>query len=330
MPKTVHEIDAFKDVCDEKECEEKLEQACNKLLACGHACPGHDGEISCLPCMQADCNGPKEEEMMKTGDKGMGQSGEDYCNICFVESLASAPCIKIGCGHVFHYECLKKKVQSKWHTPRIYFTFCKCPLCQKWITVEEGHKLAPQLKEIRDLFDDISKKSFERLKFEGMDKDKRLTEEGSAWFGKPEEYAMATFSYFMCYKCKKPYFGGKKNCEAAAEEQKDQKEFKPEELVCPKCSDVGMGNVDCRVHGGEYISFKCRFCCSIAVWFCFGTTHFCEPCHSGKGFWHKQPPVCKGKDECPLKVDHPPNGQEFSLGCGFCRHVKDAGSAHEF
>jgi hypothetical protein len=30
-------------------------------------------------------------------------------------------------------------------------------------------------------------------------------------------------------------------------------------------------------------------------------------------------PVCPGPDQCPLGVDHPPNGTEFALGCGICR-----------
>ena len=34
---------------------------------------------------------------------------------------------------------------------------------------------------------------------------------------------------------------------------------------------------------------------------------------------------CPGPELCPLKIAHPPNGQEFSLGCGLC-----AGSAEKF
>jgi hypothetical protein len=55
------------------------------------------------------------------------------------------------------------------------------------------------------------------------------------------------------------------------------KEFKPEELVCANCCDIPIDN--CPKHGKEFIEFKCKFCCSIAQWFCWGTTHFCEPCH---------------------------------------------------
>lgn len=37
------------------------------------------------------------------------QKGDDYCNICFVESLEASPCIKCECGHIFHEKCLKKR-----------------------------------------------------------------------------------------------------------------------------------------------------------------------------------------------------------------------------
>ncbi len=75
---------------------------------------------------------------------------------------------------------------------------------------------------------------------------------------------MAIYSYYMCFKCKKPYFGGLKDCERAMEEEK--KEFDPKDLVCPGCCKIPIK--DCEKHGNEYIEFKCKFCCSLALWFC--------------------------------------------------------------
>ena len=74
----------------------------------------------------------------------------------------------------------------------------------------------------------------------------------------------------------------------------------------------------CKTHGDEAIEFKCRFCCSVALWFCFGTTHFCEPCHKIAGSAKAKP--CVGGGKCPLGIDHPANGTEYALGCGLCRH----------
>ena len=69
----------------------------------------------------------------------------------------------------------------------------------------------------------------------------------------------------MCFKCQKPYFGGLKDCERAMDE--DKREFKPSELVCANCCDIPVDN--CVKHGTDFIEFKCRFCCSLAVWFCW-------------------------------------------------------------
>ena len=80
----------------------------------------------------------------------------------------------------------------------------------------------------------------------------------------------------MCFKCKNPYFGGLRNCEMNINDERVK--FDPSELVCPNCCPLSFKN-KCRIHGVEYIEYKCRFCCSIALWFCFGNSHFCEPCH---------------------------------------------------
>ena len=34
------------------------------------------------------------------------------------------------------------------------------------------------------------------------------------------EYAIAIYSYYMCFKCKNPYFGGLKSCENMMDEEK--------------------------------------------------------------------------------------------------------------
>lgn len=54
--------------------------------------------------------------------------------------------------------------------------------------------------------------SRERLKFEECEKDDKLVNKDSPYFNKPSEYAMAIYAYFLCFKCKNPYFGGRKNC----------------------------------------------------------------------------------------------------------------------
>ena len=61
------------------------------------------------------------------------QDEDDYCNLCFTEALKSAPCVKLDCSHIFHEECVLKRLGSKWNGPRIIFNYCECPLCKAWI-----------------------------------------------------------------------------------------------------------------------------------------------------------------------------------------------------
>lgn len=47
-----------------------------------------------------------------------------------------------------------------------------------------------------------------------LEKADEITKQGNKFYKDPEGYAMHRFSYFPCYKCKKPYFGGERVCEA--------------------------------------------------------------------------------------------------------------------
>lgn len=114
----------------------------------------------------------------------------------------------------------------------------------------------------------------QRLQTMGHDKAAELSDPKSKYYKSPETYCIDRYSYYICFKCHKPYFGGERACDA----QNRSEEFNPEELVCGGCASSGKTN--CSKHGNDYIEFKCKFCCASAVWFCWGTTHFCESCHS--------------------------------------------------
>ena len=129
----------------------------------------------------------------------------------------------------------------------------------------------------------------------------------------------------MCFKCKKPYFTGLKDCM----QPPNERESNPADFICGKCGALdGIAGVNnCKKHGKDYIEYKCKFCCKVSSWFCWGPTHFCEPCHARqcKGdYVTKIPkdklPVCPGASKCELKIEHPPNGEEFALGCSICKN----------
>lgn len=153
------------------------------------------------------------------------------------------------------------------------------------------------------------------------------------YYGKPQEYANHRCSFYLCHGCKKPYFGGLIDCEqemAAAE----QRETKKEDLLCQECllKELGLGVRKCKEHGIDSIDWKCMYCCSIALYCCWGTNYFCRPCHDILNrVYPKSPPAkdCNGVN-CPLGIPHPPaattldhkQGGAFPLGCSICRTEK--------
>jgi uncharacterized CHY-type Zn-finger protein len=103
----------------------------------------------------------------------------------------------------------------------------------------------------------------ERAKYEGIDKAPRLADPNDIYHNNLQEWSLFKLAYYPCFKCKAPYFGGMKDCIAA---QAASQEFKPEELVCGKCSSqvLGLGNTNCNEHGTDFVEFKCKFCCSVS------------------------------------------------------------------
>ncbi|KAJ2954521.1 hypothetical protein O0L34_g2805 [Tuta absoluta] len=314
---------AIGNVCADQQCQEHGREACNRVLSCGHVCGGVRGERVCLPCLLG-CGGGDAAAPLR-------QDADDMCMICFTDPLQAAPAIQLTCGHVFHLHCCKKVLANKWIGPRITFSFSQCPICKEnlnhW-TLEE--LLAP----IRQLREEVRRKALMRLEYEGLGPG--AAGGGAAAGGArsrmpsdPAAYAMERYAYYVCHKCGKAYFGGLARCEAETSGW-----WEPAELVCGACSDVA-GARTCPKHGADFLEYKCRYCCSVAVFFCFGTSHFCNACHDDFQRVTNMPkhmlPQCpagpKGEqlpgsaEECPLHVQHPPTGEEFALGCGVCRHA---------
>ena len=308
VPDGVLEVAGIERVCGSDECCKRAQSACTKMLDCGHACGGIRDEETCLPCLQcADVD-------------GLFVDADDFCSICWTDNLGAAPCVRMDCGHVFHAGCVNALIDRRWPGPSITFGFADCPCCK----AELAHlSIADKVEPIRKLRDDIRRKASTRLAFEGKDKDPEVTEKQSKYYNDPGGYAMDKYNYYLCFKCEKPYFGGERQCGADGGES-----FNPEELICPGCAAVrspanfplalhyhvdvalqlsvacirtklgwcpshsrcvqGDAAQICPKHGTDFLEYKCRYCCSVAVWFCFGTTHFCEPCHNENGkFTHR-------------------------------------------
>jgi E3 ubiquitin-protein ligase MYCBP2 len=308
------------DVCNNQECVNTFKTACNKLLKCGHKCWGCKGEKVCPPCIDKECS-----QYVNIFD----QNSDSYCNICFCEGLGNSPVVLMGCNHFIHYKCLSTRLSKKWTGPKITFSHCLCPQCNNWVSSPNVAELQEIIKENTALYEEICKKALERLKFDGLYKDPKLTEPNSKWYKKDLEYALMRLSYYMCFQCKKPYFAGLRECGDGPNVNNNQdREYDPKDLICgAHVNNYGAAGItECKTHGKDYIEYKCKFCCNIASWFCWGTTHFCENCHARqcKGdyvnkYTKDKLPKCD-TSKCPVKVKHPENGEEFGLGCSVCRN----------
>ncbi|KAI4471285.1 e3 ubiquitin-protein ligase mycbp2 [Holotrichia oblita] len=304
---------AIGNVCADQECQEYARTACTKLLTCGHMCGGVQGEFDCLPCLHG-CS----------SDTSLRQDADDMCMICFTEALSCAPAVQLRCGHVFHLHCCKTVLMKRWAGPRITFSFSLCPICKSNMDHDVLREL---LAPIQELFNDVQRKALLRLEYEGLLATDAVATPGGRFYNNAAAYAMDRYAYYVCYKCNKAYYGGEARCDAEVSENYD-----PTELVCGGCSDVARAQM-CPKHGTDFLEYKCRYCCSVAVFFCFGTTHFCNPCHDDfqrvTNLPKNELPQCpagpKAKqldgEECPLHVKHPPTGEEFALGCGVCRNA---------
>lgn len=302
---------ALQDCCTSPDCLARRQIACPRTLPCGHFCSGcnFDDKFNCHPsCMHEECVAKARKEGKNVVD------GSEYCTICYCEGLEQAPCIHLECGHVYHYDCVKKKLDSKWSGAMITFGFLECPLCKK----ELSHPaLAHDLKPHHALLADVKDKAAKRLKQINLNDVKELKDKNSPFFGNEAKYAMARFCYYPCFKCQKPYFGGMRECNA----EQRVAEFNPQELVCGSCASAGSEKGHCAKHGSDYIEYKCKFCCNTAAWFCWGNTHFCEDCHKVAAEVAKK--AKKDLPACKCSVPHPPNGEEYCLGCSVCRFDQD-------
>ncbi|CAI2364881.1 unnamed protein product [Moneuplotes crassus] len=299
---------AFRFVCKSKECKSLKKEGCSKKLPCGHYCNGISREKHCLPCLHPDC-------VNKDQSKTLGENDNSNCVICFDKSLGKEPCIQLPCKHIFHVLCLVQKVEAKWPGPRVTFIYKTCPSCKAEIGEVYHIKLKRLIDEAIDLESKVRAKAVERGTAEGLDKDERLQDENDEYFEKFEDYCMDRLAFYQCYKCKKPYFGGLRECGAALDAGDG---FDEKELICGACSGEDFkGKVHCDTHGDEFIEFKCRYCCNYSQWFCFGNTHFCNRCHSNLT---RNIIKCPGPPECVLEMEHPDDGSEFAMGCGMCRN----------
>eukprot|EP00922_Rhytidocystis_sp_ex-Travisia-forbesii_P066311 GHVS01098435.1.p1 GENE.GHVS01098435.1~~GHVS01098435.1.p1 ORF type:complete len:485 (+),score=117.49 GHVS01098435.1:164-1618(+) len=317
---------------------------CRRVLPCGHLCGGTDGEwqheeerdggeercihndellpstnsppSSCSTVSQQLEDIERAERAVLLGlcicnicrsvvpslSSSLDYSTAPCCPIC-LETLPSLPSLKLPyCGHVFHYSCLLKHTASSSTLPTepLDFSCLCCPQCR---AVCVDHPCLWRDEKIRKQME-LRLKVFRLALLQSRREGISAVGGGLVTTG---EEAMTQLTFYMCSSCLEPFYGGHREC------ADNRPSSTTAELpVCCRCSS----NSTCKKHGNGGINFKCRFCCNVASWFCFGTTHYCTSCHSQS---YSPPTIaCPGASTCPLRIAHPHNPCEVSLGCSVC------------
>ena len=75
-----------------------------------------------------------------------------------------------------------KRIKMRWPGPRIVFNFLSCTECNTKIEAPHCRILHDELSEVWKIEEEVIKKSMERSKFEGIDKDPRLNDANDPYY----------------------------------------------------------------------------------------------------------------------------------------------------
>jgi len=324
-------------VCAAPACRGRLAATCLRALPCGHLCAGCHGEAECPPCFACSGRGACSGSTGQGGNglvSGQPQAeGPSLCPCC-AEPLPPGPAVRLECGHALHSACLARRLAAgadradpaavgSEAAPPLSFDFRRCPLCRARIgDLPWPADVARPLRKATELEAAVTARAVKRLKADQRHRRDDAIRPGGAFDGRPREYALTLYRYYQCEVCRKPYFGGERRCEGA-----DMGDLQGGAIdleitarrLCGGCAALEAGKSCPLGHDQSFIEWKCRFCCSVAVWFCWGTTHLCDRCHDDR---HRSAKPCLGPSGCPLGAKHPPNGsiEPACLGCSLCRH----------
>ena len=161
--------------------------------------------------------------------------------ICFTSELGAEPCVRMRCGHVFHANCVRMMLNYRWTTLRITFGYLDCPSCKQEIFIDYYvPKLSEKLQEQQEVKMLVTQLAVKMAREEGYDKTGRVRTEGDIYFNDLEGFALHNCTFYECFKCKQPYFGGMEDCMQAMQSENSMKK---EDLHCRKCMahEIGLG-----------------------------------------------------------------------------------------
>lgn len=190
-----------------------------------------------------------------------------------LEDIKQQSFIKIGCKHRVHKRCLKNQLD---YIPK------------------RGEQMLKKYGQCGVCSTWITeKKKLSSKEWESVKELKRYYE---LWV----DWENGNHRVFRCFTCAKLFH--EKNAPCA-----DDVSVPADSIRCQTCVNV------CSIHGTEFLSYKCRYCCNPSTYHCGPGNHMCEDCHSSQ-----TPQPCVGlAGGC--KGDHEENGTASKcLGCSMC------------
>ena len=89
----------------------------------------------------------------------------------------------------------------------------ECPTCKQEIKATNSDEVNAQLTELIQLRSRVEDQALEVAKHQGLHLSERLTTPGDAYEGDLKGLAMHSCTFYECFDCKKPYFGGMADCQ---------------------------------------------------------------------------------------------------------------------
>jgi len=211
----------------------------------------------------------KDPQPRRVAPPDLFETGDDYCKLCYTESLENAPCVALDCGHVIHARCALKRLQVGQVGHRLTFRYLQChePGCNgSYASLASACVDSPMSimsvaatarSRLREWVVSNALKQWPlQLKHDADSKP------GGRFHGRKQEHAMAKLAFYLCSSCSCPFFGGRAECgDALDEENEDDARNvavvdKDNKLLCPSCMGPRAGVKSCPRHGNSGMQMK--------------------------------------------------------------------------
>ncbi|KAL3909417.1 MAG: hypothetical protein SGILL_008096 [Bacillariaceae sp.] len=186
---------------------------------------------------------------------------------------------------------------STGQSSRLIFTGCQCAKCGQICEHPQLEHLTRATDVLRNKVDLLLE---EQLKMDAPDVWKNAIGKHDNSSNKDIKQllqeARRKYAFYLCSHCKEPYFGGTIEC--ADDEIGLDDDYTvyadanggrpPEQRLCVACAPQSQVICQNPLEHGQYLVWKCRYCCKPSTHVCYGNVHFCDNCHDRNSKRHRE------------------------------------------